>query len=141
MSAGEIKSRLVAHKDRLCRFEFDFFEYMATPWKNLQPKIKNGLIRIPDKFRQKLKHNNKGQLGQTLLENDPMKKYTAIIERCSETKLYVGYIPGFPGAHSQADTIDELHKNLKEVIEMLLEDGPPKIESEFIGTQLVEVAC
>ncbi|WP_289018886.1 type II toxin-antitoxin system HicB family antitoxin [Desulfobacter postgatei] len=69
-----------------------------------------------------------------------MKKYTAIIERCSETKLYVGYIPGFPGAYSQADTIDELHKNLKEVIEMLLEDGPPKIESEFIGTQLVEVA-
>jgi predicted site-specific integrase-resolvase len=30
ISAGEIKSLLVAHKDRLCRFGFDFFEYMAT---------------------------------------------------------------------------------------------------------------
>ncbi len=30
ISAGEIKSLLVAHKDRLCRFGFDFFDYMAT---------------------------------------------------------------------------------------------------------------
>ncbi len=52
-----------------------------------------------------------------------MKKYTADIERCPETSLYVGYIPGFPGAHSQAETLDELNRNLKEVVEMLLEDG------------------
>ncbi len=69
-----------------------------------------------------------------------MKKYTAVIERCPETGFYVGYIPGFPGAHSQADTLDQLHRNLKEVVEMLLEDGDPKIIGEFIGTQLVEVA-
>ena len=48
-----------------------------------------------------------------------MKTYTAVIERCSDTGLYVGYIPGFPGAHSQAATLDELNANLKEVIEML----------------------
>jgi predicted RNase H-like HicB family nuclease len=52
-----------------------------------------------------------------------MKNYTAIIEYCNDTKLYVGYIPGFPGAHSQGSTIDELIKNLQEVIEMLLEDN------------------
>ena len=34
-----------------------------------------------------------------------------------------GYIPGFPGAHSQAEGLDELQANLKEVVEMLLEDG------------------
>ncbi|KWT94660.1 type II toxin-antitoxin system HicB family antitoxin [Candidatus Magnetominusculus xianensis] len=51
-----------------------------------------------------------------------MKTYTAVIERCSDTGLYVGYVPGFPGAHSQADTLDELNHNLQEVIEMLLED-------------------
>ena len=39
-----------------------------------------------------------------------MKTYTAVIEKCSETGLYVGYIPGFPGAHSQAITLDELNK-------------------------------
>ena len=69
-----------------------------------------------------------------------MKKYMAVIEKCPETNLYVGYIPGFPGAHAQADTLDELNRNLKEVVEMLLEDGDPKLNGEFIGTQLVEVA-
>jgi predicted RNase H-like HicB family nuclease len=55
----------------------------------------------------------------------PMKTFTAVIEKCSETGLCVGYVPGFPGAHSQGETLDELNKNLKEVIEMLLEDGQP----------------
>ena len=66
-----------------------------------------------------------------------MKIFTAIIEKCSDTGLYVGSVPGFPGAHSQAETLDELNKNLKDVIEMLLEDGEPKFEGEFIGTQNV----
>ena len=41
-----------------------------------------------------------------------MHAYTAVIERCPDTQLYVGYVPGFPGAHSQAATLDELHANL-----------------------------
>lgn len=52
-----------------------------------------------------------------------MKTYTAVIERCPETNLYVGYVPGFPGAHSQGETLDELRENLKEVIRMLLQGG------------------
>jgi len=27
-----------------------------------------------------------------------MKEFTAVIEKDSETWLYVGYVPGFPGA-------------------------------------------
>jgi len=69
-----------------------------------------------------------------------MKTFTAVVERCPETGLYVGYVPGFPGAHTQAGTLDELNHNLQEVIEMLLEDGEPNIESEFVGTQTVKVA-
>jgi predicted RNase H-like HicB family nuclease len=69
-----------------------------------------------------------------------MRTYTAIVERCQDTGLYVGYIPGLPGAHSQAETLDELNQNLREVVEMLLEDGEPVLESEFIGTQNVVVA-
>lgn len=68
-----------------------------------------------------------------------MKLYTAVIEKCSDTGLYVGFVPGFPGAHSQAKTLDELQKNLHEVLEMLLEDGGPKMEAEFVGTQTVMV--
>lgn len=66
--------------------------------------------------------------------------YTAVIERCPDTQLYVGYVPGFPGAHSQGETLDELNANLQEVIAMLLNDGEPKLEAEFVGTQTVVVA-
>lgn len=69
-----------------------------------------------------------------------MKMFTAVIEKCTDTGLYVGYVPGFPGAHSQGETLDELNKNLKEVIEMLLEDGWPQMEGEFFGTQTVMVS-
>lgn len=66
-----------------------------------------------------------------------MKNYTAIIERDTETGLYVGYVPGFPGAHSQGKTLDELRQNLREVIEMLLEDGEPVLQGEYVGTQQI----
>ncbi len=68
-----------------------------------------------------------------------MKTFTAVVERCPDTGLYVAFVPGFPGAHTQAATLDELKDNLQEVIEMLLEDGEPKLEAEFIGTQTVMV--
>ena len=69
-----------------------------------------------------------------------MRVFTAVIERCPDTGLFVGYVPGFPGAHSQGETLDELQRNLAEVIGMLLEDGEPRLESEFIGVQNVQVA-
>jgi predicted RNase H-like HicB family nuclease len=69
-----------------------------------------------------------------------MRVFSAVIERCPDTGLYVGYVPGFPGAHSQGETLDELYLNLKEVIEMLREEGEPKLETEFVGIQNVVVA-
>jgi predicted RNase H-like HicB family nuclease len=65
--------------------------------------------------------------------------FSAVIERCPETGMLVGYVPGFPGAHSQAATLDELLSNLQEVIAMLLEDGEPALESDFIGLQQISV--
>ena len=69
-----------------------------------------------------------------------MRSFSAVIERDPETHLFVGFVPGFPGAHSQGATLDELNSNLKEVISMLLEEGEPTFESEFIGVQNVAVA-
>lgn len=68
-----------------------------------------------------------------------MREFTAVVEKDTVTGFYVGYVPGFTGAHSQAETLDELSNNLREVIEMLLEDGEPKLEGEFVGTQRVTV--
>ena len=69
-----------------------------------------------------------------------MDSYTAIVERCPDTGLFVGYIPGFPGAHSQGETLEELNANLREVVTLILEDGPPEMAGEFVGTQVVVVA-
>lgn len=69
-----------------------------------------------------------------------MRVYSAVIERCPQTGLFVGFVPGFTGAHSQAETLDELNHNLQEVIAMLLEDGEPQLESEFVGIQNVSIS-
>lgn len=70
-----------------------------------------------------------------------MRSYTAVIERCPGTGYYVGYVPGFPGAHTQAETLDELDRNLREVLELILEEGEPRLEGEFIGTHTVVIAA
>ena len=72
-----------------------------------------------------------------------MKKiFTAYVEYDEESKLYAGIIPNVPGAHTQAETLDELQHNLQEVLELCLEENP-EIANErlhFVGTQQVEIA-
>jgi predicted RNase H-like HicB family nuclease len=62
-----------------------------------------------------------------------MRTFNVIVERDPDTGVFVGSVPGWPGAHTQGESLDELSKNLQEVIEMLLEDGEPQLETEFIG--------
>lgn len=68
-----------------------------------------------------------------------MRTFNVVVERDPDTGVYVGSVPGWPGAHSQAESLDELGANLHEVIQMLLEDGDPKLESEFVGLQTISV--
>lgn len=70
-----------------------------------------------------------------------MRTYTAVVERCPDTGFYVGYVPGFPGAHSQGETLEELNENLKEVVTLLVSDGDPVLEGEYVGTQTVVIAA
>lgn len=69
-----------------------------------------------------------------------MRTFTAVVERCPDTGLYVGYVPCFPGAHTQAETLDELQGNIHEVIEMVPENGEPLFEADSIGTQTMGAA-
>ena len=62
-----------------------------------------------------------------------------MVERDPQSKLLVGYVPGFAGAHSQGATLEELRNNLREVIAMLLEDGEPQLDAEFVGTESIAV--
>jgi predicted RNase H-like HicB family nuclease len=51
-----------------------------------------------------------------------VRTFTAYIEWDPETKLYVGSIPAITGAHSQAATLDERGQNLREVLELCLQE-------------------
>ena len=64
----------------------------------------------------------------------------AIIERDLATGLLVGSVPGIPGAHTQGETIEEVRKNLAEVIELLRGENALEPESEFIATTALMVA-
>jgi predicted RNase H-like HicB family nuclease len=69
-----------------------------------------------------------------------MRTFNVVVERDPDTGLFVGHVPGWPGAHSQGESLDELQRNLHEVVTMLLEDGDPKLESEFVGVHTIKVA-
>lgn len=69
-----------------------------------------------------------------------VRTFQVVVERDPETGLLIGYVPGWPGAHTQAESNSELEENLREVIEMLLEDGEPQLESEFVGVRTIQVA-
>ena len=71
-----------------------------------------------------------------------MKTFTAYLEWDPETKLYVGFVPGIPGAHTQGRSLDELQNNLKEVLQLCLEEYRAAGEDlpRFIGLQQIEVA-
>jgi len=65
-----------------------------------------------------------------------MPRITAYIEKYIESGFYVAMVPGIPGAHTQAETLDELQNNLKEVLELCLEEMEPDAKQdlpEFVG--------
>lgn len=65
----------------------------------------------------------------------------AYVEWDPDGRLYVGVVPGIPGAHTQAATLDELRQNLKEVLELCLEGHKGQLEDlpQFVDLQQVEV--
>jgi predicted RNase H-like HicB family nuclease len=67
------------------------------------------------------------------------RTFTAVIHRCPETRLYLAFVPGFPGAYTQAESLDELCANLRDVIVLLLENGGTRVHSEFVGVQTLAI--
>ena len=48
--------------------------------------------------------------------------FTAYIEKDQESGMYVGTVPNLPGAHTFAETLDDLRSKLVEVITLCLEE-------------------
>lgn len=68
-----------------------------------------------------------------------VRTFTAYVEWDAETELYVGIVPGIRGAHTQAASLDELRQNLKEVIELCVEEQGSDDAPNFVGLQLIEI--
>jgi len=71
-----------------------------------------------------------------------MKTFTAYIEWDPESKLYIGIVPGVTGAHTQGGSLDELHANLTEVLQLCFEENPypDELLPHFVGLQQIELA-
>jgi predicted RNase H-like HicB family nuclease len=67
------------------------------------------------------------------------RTFTAYVEWDPATSLYVGTIPGVSGAHTQGATLDELQRNLKEVMKLCLEEDSLDDVPHFVGIQQIEV--
>jgi predicted RNase H-like HicB family nuclease len=67
------------------------------------------------------------------------KEFFVVIER-DEDGLYVGEVPQLRACYSQGKTIDDLMVNIREVIEMCLEEMEEETPlTEFIGIQRLVV--
>ena len=69
-----------------------------------------------------------------------MATYDVIIEK-DEEGYFISKVPGLPGCHTQAKSMDELIERTKEAIALCLECEEPgiEVESKFIGIQRIEV--
>jgi len=71
----------------------------------------------------------------------PMAKreFHVIVER-DEDGWYVGEVAELPGCHTQAKSLDQLHRRIREAAEAYLEDaGRSRPALKFVGVQAIEV--
>lgn len=97
---------------------------------------------ILENARESYREHQEGRLKSSSDVNELMsdvdeliKRYPVIIERDTETGYLVGYIPNIAGAHSQGRDLEELRANLREVIDMLLEDDELTQQSELVAIE------
>ncbi len=65
-----------------------------------------------------------------------MKSYPIIIEQ--DGNGYVVSCPVFNGCYSQGETIDEALKNIKEAIELCIDDEENPVSSIIVGNVVLE---
>jgi predicted RNase H-like HicB family nuclease len=64
--------------------------------------------------------------------------FTVVIEK-GDDGFYIGSVPSLRGCHTQGKTMDELLENIKEAIELCLQEEKDIPEDRFVGTQKVQV--
>ena len=69
------------------------------------------------------------RLRENLAMSNTQKEFYVVIER-DEDGYYIGEVPQLKACYSQGETIDELMANIKEVIELCLEEEEDDIAIE-----------
>ncbi|MBI3412714.1 MAG: type II toxin-antitoxin system HicB family antitoxin [Candidatus Aenigmarchaeota archaeon] len=65
------------------------------------------------------------------------KRFTVAIEKSG--KDYIASIPSFPGCFTQARSINDLIKYIKEAITLCLDTGAKPAKAGFVGVEIIEV--
>ncbi len=68
------------------------------------------------------------------------KLHLPIIIEMDEDNYYIVSCPLFRGCHSYGETIDEALENIREVIEMCLEETKIEELNKFVGFRELEIA-
>lgn len=69
-----------------------------------------------------------------------MKKYHfPVVVETDEDGIYIVSCPTFKGCHADGKTIDEALANLREVIEMCMDEEPASHSNQFIGIREMEI--
>lgn len=80
-----------------------------------------------------------GYCDESIFMKDAIKReFYVVIER-DEDGYYVGEVPQLKACYTQGETIDELMINIKEVIELCLDEEDNEIITEFVGIQKIIV--
>jgi predicted RNase H-like HicB family nuclease len=61
-----------------------------------------------------------------------------VVVEMDEDNVFIVSCPAFKGCHSYGKTIDEALANLKEVVEMCLEEQPNESVNTFVGIREME---
>jgi predicted RNase H-like HicB family nuclease len=70
------------------------------------------------------------------IKGDIMKRDFYVVIEQDEDGVFIGEVPELQGCYSQGSSLDELMKNIKEVIELCLEDEAPGRLSGIKSTQI-----
>ncbi len=71
-----------------------------------------------------------------------MQRYFDVVVEKDEEGYYIASVPALPGCHTQAGSLDELDRRIREAIELCLEvEGFPESNLEFVGIQRVVIAA
>jgi predicted RNase H-like HicB family nuclease len=69
------------------------------------------------------------------------RNFDVVVEK-DEEGYYIASVPSLPGCHTQAKSLDELDRRIREAIELCLEaEGVPENNLEFVGIQRVVIAA